>query len=465
MAPLRIAQISPLWESVPPRRYGGTERVVHYLTEELVRRGHEVVLFASGDSHTSAKLQSCIPEALRQAGHQGNPSVWETIQLDQVITQVEQFDILHFHTGSIHFPAAAQLPIPLLNTLHGPIGSPDQLALYQHFDQVPLVSISDAQRRPIAAAHWLGTVYHALPRDLYQPGYNPEPYLAFVGRVSPEKRLDRAIAIATAVGLPLKVAAKVDPADQVYWQEVIEPLLRSNPLVEFIGEVDDAGKQQLLAHALALLFPIDWPEPFGLVMIEANACGTPVVAWPEGSTPEIIQHGINGVLVDSIEAAVAAVRLIERLDRRKVRANFEQRFTVARQAQDYEHLYANLIQAHRYGASSTVGLTPELGEISSTRSHGRRPGHGHGNGNGNGNGNELATSTASNTAHHASNADSATNADTDSAANACVESKVDTPADSTADPYANSSSNLADGNTDSHTHDNANIVAHLLYVA
>ena len=360
MHPLRIAQIAPLWESVPPRRYGGTERVVHYLTEELVRLGHSVVLFASGDSRTSAELQWCVRESLRMASHRDHcavddPRVYEIIQLDQVLQQVDRFDILHFHTGALHFPAASRLAAPSLNTLHGPLNSPDQAALYERFREVPLVSISEAQRRPIPGAHWLGTVYHALPPALYRPGYNPQPYLAFVGRVSPEKRLDRAIAIATAVGLPLRVAAKVDRADQAYWQKVIEPLVRGNPLVEFIGEVDDAGKQELLAQALALLFPIDWPEPFGLVMIEANACGTPVIAWREGSTPEIIETGVNGVLVGSIAAAVEAVRGIERLDRRRVRASFEQRFSVTRQAREYVGLYRRLIAAQS-GPGPGAGL-------------------------------------------------------------------------------------------------------------
>jgi glycosyltransferase involved in cell wall biosynthesis len=219
---------------------------------------------------------------------------------------------------------------------------------------VPLVSISDAQRRPLPQAHWLGTIHHGLPTGLYR--YEPQPgeYLAFVGRVSPEKRLDRAIEIATAVGLPLKVAAKIDRVDQAYYHETIEPMLRHNPLVEFIGEVDDAGKQELLGNALALLFPIDWPEPFGLVMIEANACGTPVIAWRNGSTPEVIQEGINGFLVESIEEAVAAVHRIDRLDRARVRANFEVRFSAARQARDYEQIYRHLIQARRSSGSRVV---------------------------------------------------------------------------------------------------------------
>lgn len=346
---MRIAQISPLYESVPPQRYGGTERVVHYLTEELVRRGHDVTLFASGDSRTSARLEACVPEALRLAGYSGDPLVPELIQLDQVAEQLGRFDVLHFHTGHLHYPLLARLAVPHLNTMHGPLNARHQERLFSHFDTVPLVSISEAQRAPLPQANWLGTVHHGLPLDLYTPGAGTpsgsRPYLAFIGRVSPEKRLDRAIAIATALGLPLKVAAKVDTADTAYHQSTIAPLIAGNPLVEFIGEVDDAGKQELLGSALALLFPIDWPEPFGLVMIEANACGTPVIAWRNGSTPEVIRPGVNGVLVESIEAAVDAVKGIERLDRAQVRRDFETRFSVSRQAADYEHLYRHQVQA------------------------------------------------------------------------------------------------------------------------
>jgi glycosyltransferase involved in cell wall biosynthesis len=354
---MRIAQISPLHESVPPQRYGGTERVVHYLTEELVRRGHEVVLFASGDSTTSAELYPCVPEALRLAGYTGDPTVHEVIQLDQVVAELDRFEILHFHTGHFHFPLASRLPVPFLNTLHGPLTAPEHGDLYGRFPAVPLVSISEAQRLPVPDAHWLGTVPHGLPLDLYRLEPSPLPYLAFIGRVSPEKRLDRAIEIATAVGLPLKVAAKIDRADNAYYREVIEPMLQGNPLVEFIGEVDDAGKQELLGYALALLFPIDWPEPFGLVMIEANACGTPVVAWRNGSTPEVIEEGVNGTLVASIDEAIKAVRHIEGLDRERIRANFEVRFSAARQAEDYEHLYHHLIQARR---SEVEAVVPRL---------------------------------------------------------------------------------------------------------
>jgi glycosyltransferase involved in cell wall biosynthesis len=353
---MRIAQISPLWESVPPLRYGGTERVVHYLTEELVRRGHDVALFASGDSQTSADLRPVVPQALRLGGVSGDPTVHEIIQLDRVVEQADQFDILHFHTGHFHFPVATRLAVPFLNTLHGPLNAPEQVRLYDHFQQVPLVSISEAQRRPVPKAHWLGTIHHGLPNDLYTLNPSPAGYLAFIGRISPEKRLDRAIEIAAAVGLPLRVAAKVDRADQAYYRDVIAPMLADNPQVEFIGEVDDAGKQELLGGALALLFPIDWPEPFGLVMIEANACGTPVIAWRNGSTPEVIRPGVNGELVESIEEAVAAVRRIDQLDRARIRADFETRFSVTRQAEQYERLYRHQIQVRQSSSRNVVPM-------------------------------------------------------------------------------------------------------------
>ncbi|MFY8149604.1 MAG: glycosyltransferase family 4 protein [Prochlorococcaceae cyanobacterium] len=344
---MRIAQIAPLHESVPPLRYGGTERVVHYLSEELVRRGHEVTLFASGDSRTTAELFASVPESLRLAVHGRDPVVQEVIQLDQVLKQIDRFDVLHFHTGPISFPLLNRLEVPHLITLHGPLNSPEQTVLFNHFDRVPLVSISENQRRPVPQANWLGTIHHGLPTDLYNFVATPADYLAFVGRISPEKRLDRAIEIAMAVGMPLKVAAKIDPVDRDYFHHQIEPMMLGNPLVEFVGEVDDQGKQELLGHALALLFPIDWPEPFGLVMIEANACGTPVIAWRAGSTPEVIHDGVNGCLVESIAEAATAVDRIKRIDRSRVRSHFEVRFSVTRQAEDYEQLYRHLIQAHR----------------------------------------------------------------------------------------------------------------------
>jgi len=353
---MRIGQISPLSESVPPRCYGGTERVVHYLTEELVRRGHDVVLFASGDSSTSAELFASVPEALRQAGYGGDPLVPELIQVDVVADLWDRFDILHFHTGPSHYPLMSRLPVAHLTTMHGPLDGPGQSELYARFNQVPLVSISESQRQPLAEANWLGTVYHGLPLDLYKPEYSPNDYLAFVGRISPQKRLDRAIAIATQLGLPLKVAAKIDPTEEAYFKASIEPLLVDNPLVEFLGEIDDAGKQELLSKSLALLFPIDWEEPFGLVMIEANACGTPVIAWRNGATPEVIRQGINGILVDSVAEAVAAVRMIERLDRAVVRRDFEKRFSITRVAQQYERLYGHQIQAQSDRGMRRPGL-------------------------------------------------------------------------------------------------------------
>lgn len=344
---MRIAQIAPLHESVPPLRYGGTERVVHYLSEELVRRGHEVTLFASGDSRTSAELCACVPVSLRLAGQARDPTVQEVIQLDQVIQQIDRFDVLHFHTGHISFPLLNRLEVPHLSTVHGLLDSPEHITLLSHFNRVPLVSISENQCRPVSHANWLGTIHHGLPTDLYNFVAEPADYLAFVGRIAPEKRLDRAIEIAMAVGVPLKVAAKIDPVDRDYFHHHIEPMMLGNPLVEFVGEVDDQGKQELLGNALALLFPIDWPEPFGLVMIEANACGTPVIAWRRGSTPEVIHEGVNGCLVETIAEAAAAVNRIERLDRSRVRSHFEVRFSVTRQAEDYEQLYRHLIQAHR----------------------------------------------------------------------------------------------------------------------
>ena len=350
---MRIAQIAPLHESVPPRRYGGTERVVHYLTEELVARGHDVVLFASGDSTTSADLVPCVAQALRGLEGQVDPMASQVMQLEHLVQQLDEFDILHFHTGFGHFSLTSRLRVPQINTVHGPLIGEDTQCLLDHFNHLPLVAISRSQMSAAPTANWLGVVYHALPNSLYQARQEAGDYLAFIGRISPEKRLDRAIEVANAVGLPLKVAAKIDFADRAYYMDLIEPLLRDNSLVEFVGEVDDIGKQALLAGARALLFPIDWAEPFGLVMIEANACGTPVVAWRNGSTPEVIHAGVNGVLVDSIDQAAEAVRSIDQLDRRTIRADFDARFSVTRQAEQYERLYLEAILAHR---TSLMGL-------------------------------------------------------------------------------------------------------------
>lgn len=345
---MRLAVVAPLVESVPPRLYGGTERVVHYLVEELVRLGVDVTLFASVDSRTSARLVPCAERALRL-----DPRVQEYLphhvaMLQTVAEMAEQFDLLHFHIDYLHYPLFADRPERTLTTLHGRQDIWDLRAVYRRFPYMPLVSISDAQRAPLRdlPLAWAGTVHHGLPQDLYTPGFAPDDHLVFLGRISPEKRPDRAIRIARSAGLPLKIAAKVDAVDRGYFERVIAPLLEG-PGVEFVGEVDDAGKQELLANALALLFPIDWPEPFGLVMIEAMACGTPVVAWRCGSVPEIVEPGVTGFVVDSEEAAVEAVRRVRLLDRHRVRQRFDARFTAQRMARDYLSIYERLVEARR----------------------------------------------------------------------------------------------------------------------
>ena len=344
---MRIAQIAPLAESVPPRLYGGTERIVSYLTEELVAQGHDVTLFASGDSETSAHLVRCAPSALRL-----NPAVTDTlpyhlVMLEQVRQRAREFDILHFHIDLLQFPLVRTFATPSVTTLHGRLDLPDLMPFYRLFPEVPLVSISDDQRAPMPPVHWIRTVQHGLPRNLYR--FEPRPasngaggYLAFLGRISPEKRPDRAIAIATRAGMRLRIAAKVDKADAAYWRDEIEPLIRANPLVEYVGEIGEREKAEFLGNATALLFPIDWPEPFGLVMIEAMACGTPVIAFACGSTPEVVDHGETGFLVDSVEEAVAAVPMAARLDRGRVRAVFERRFSIERVARDYLEVYLSL---------------------------------------------------------------------------------------------------------------------------
>ena len=339
---MKIAQIAPLIESVPPKLYGGTERSVSFLTEELVGLGHEVTLFASADSHTSARLVPCADRALRLDPAVQDALPHHLLMLDEVRRRAHQFDVLHFHVDMVHMPLIRELGVPTVTTLHGRQDLPDLRPFYAVFNDVPLVSISHDQRRPLPFANWLGTVYHGLPPDLLAPGTGQGGYLAFLGRISPEKRPDRSIEIAARTGLPLKIAAKVDKADQPYWEQVIEPMVRAHPNVEFVGEVNERRKAEFLGQALALLFPIDWPEPFGLVMIEAMACGTPVVAFGCGSVPEIVDHGVSVFIVDSVDAAVDAVRRCDRLDRAGVRQCFERRFSAARMARDYVGLYRRL---------------------------------------------------------------------------------------------------------------------------
>ncbi len=333
-----------MYEAVPPKLYGGTERVVSFLTEELVRRGHEVTLFASGDSETSARLVPCVPRALRLDPNSKDWISAHILQLEEVVRRAGEFDFIHFHLDTLAFPFARRISTPHLSTLHGRLDLPELGPLYREFREHPVVSISNDQRKPLPFANWVGTVYHGLPGDLlrFRPG--PGSYLAFLGRISPEKRPDRAIEIARRAGIPLKIAAKVDKADQDYFQEVIKPLL-DDPLVEFVGEVDEKGKQEFLGNALALLFPIDWPEPFGLVMIEAMACGTPVVAFRRGSVPEVMEDGVTGFVVDTVDQAVKAVERLGALDRAACRRVFEERFTVERMARDYLRLYAKVTRS------------------------------------------------------------------------------------------------------------------------
>jgi glycosyltransferase involved in cell wall biosynthesis len=339
---MRIAQVAPLSESVPPKLYGGTERVVAYLTDELVRQGHSVTLFASGDSDTLAELVPICAESQRLSGTCRDYIADHLRMAEEVARRADEFDIIHFHVSQLHFPVARRLRTPHVTTLHGRLDIPELVPLFQEFADIPVVSISDAQRKPLPDARWIGTVYHGLPRELLE--YHPDPgdYLAFLGRISPEKGVDRAIAIARECGWPLRIAAKVDPADQNYF-EAIGPLLE-DPLVEFVGEIGDAEKSAFLGRAKALLFPIDWPEPFGLVMIEALACGVPVVAFRKGSVPEVIEDGVTGFVVDDVQEAIAATAQIDRIDRRTCRAVFERRFAVARMASDYVRRYEEAVR-------------------------------------------------------------------------------------------------------------------------
>lgn len=341
---MRIAQIAPLAESVPPRLYGGTERIVSYLTEELARQGHEVTLFASGDSRTRARLVAITPEALRLDPDVRDPLPHHLMMMEAVKRRTGEFDILHFHTDLVHFPLLDRLGTPAVTTPHGRLDLPDLAPFYRVFGDQPLVSISNAQRAPLPWARWTATVLHGLPADLhpFSPQAAADGPLAFLGRISPEKRPDRAIAIAARAGRRLRIAAKIDNADFAYWRDEIEPMVRAEPRVEFLGEIGEAEKSAFLGEAAALLFPIDWPEPFGMVMIEAMACGTPVIAWPCGAAPEVVDPGVTGFLVESVEEAAAAVEAAAGLDRAGVRAGFERRFRIERVAADYLAVYGAL---------------------------------------------------------------------------------------------------------------------------
>jgi glycosyltransferase involved in cell wall biosynthesis len=338
---LRIAQVAPLYESVPPKLYGGTERVVSYLTEELVRLGHRVTLFASGDSTTSAELAPPWDVALRLDERRPDPMALHVLLMEKVFARASQFDVIHLHTDSLGLPLARRQATPCVLTLHGRLDIAGLDTLYREFAEMPLVSISEAQRRPLSWANWIATVQHGIPVERYRFVERPQPYLAFLGRISPEKRVDQAIEIARRVGMPLRIAAKVDPADDAYFKQTIEPLLTA-PSAEYVGEIADSDKSEFLGNASALLFPIDWPEPFGIVMIESMACGTPVVAYRRGSVPEVIDEGVTGFVVEDVTAATAAVRSALSLDRRRCRETCERRYSAARMAQDYLHVYEML---------------------------------------------------------------------------------------------------------------------------
>lgn len=343
---MRIAQVAPLYESVPPQLYGGTERVVHYLTEELVAQGHDVTLFASGDSKTSAELVPACPRALRLDERCVDKLVHHIAMLDQVVERATDFDVIHFHVDYLHFPISRNCGLPNVTTLHGRLDLPDLVPAYRRFSDMPVVSISYAQRKQLPHANWIGNVHHGLPGCPRKGRDGEGGYLAFLGRISPEKRPDRAIQIALATGMPLKIAAKVDPVDRVYFEQEIKPLL-NHPNIEYIGEIAQKDKAQFLGEAFAYLFPIDWPEPFGLTMIEAMQCGTPTIAFECGSVPEVMKDGVTGYIVHNMEEAIAAVARVGSLDRKACRAAFTERFTSDRMAREYVAIYEQIANIDR----------------------------------------------------------------------------------------------------------------------
>jgi glycosyltransferase involved in cell wall biosynthesis len=339
---MHIAQIAPLTEAIPPKLYGGTERVVSWLTEELIALGHAVTLFASGDSVTTAKLEPMWPRALRLDGSVRDPNALHMMMLERVYRRAGDFDFLHCHLDYYPFSLFSRQPTPFVTTLHGRLDLPEHQPVFDTFSSLPVVSISNAQRRPLPQANWVRTVHHGLPERLLMPKPIKPSYFAFLGRIAPEKRVDRAIRIAEHCGVPLKIAAKVDRADREYYEEQIEPMIRASQVVEYIGEITDEQKSEFLSGAIVLLVPIDWPEPFGLVMIEALACGTPVIVYNRGSAPEIIEDGLTGFIVEDDAGAIGAVDRLGQLSRQRIRRRFEERFTARRMAQDYLAVYRSL---------------------------------------------------------------------------------------------------------------------------
>jgi glycosyltransferase involved in cell wall biosynthesis len=358
---MKIAQIAPLMESVPPRLYGGTERIVSYLTDELVREGHEVTLFASGDSVSTANLVRCVPVALRLDANVRDPIPYYMLMLDRVRELADKFDILHFHIDQFHFPLFRPIAHRTVTTLHGRQDLHDLKPLYVGFSDMPLVSISNAQRKPIPNANFVATVHHGIPIHLPKPTYGRGEYVAFLGRISPEKRPDRAIRIAQALGIPIKIAAKIDKVDEAYFRATIAPLF-NQPGVEYVGEIDERAKSAFLGGASALLFPIDWPEPFGLSMIEAMACGTPVLAFRCGAVSEIVDPGVTGLVVDTMDEAIRMLPQVLALDRRAVRQRFQQRFSATRMAKDYVQVYRSLLKRPLLTEGSAPRLEPSLEE-------------------------------------------------------------------------------------------------------
>jgi glycosyltransferase involved in cell wall biosynthesis len=340
---MKIAQVAPLYERVPPLYYGGTERIVSYLTEELINQGHELTLFASGDSITKARLIAPCKQSLRLDSQCEDRLAYHFLQLEQVFQNAASFDVLHFHVDYLHYPFSRRIKVPHVTTLHGRLDLPELAPLYREFADVPVISISDSQRDSLPWINWQGTVYHGIPQNLYKFSKNQGSYLAFVGRISPEKRVDRAIEIAKLAGMKLKIAAKVDTADRDYMDSEIRPLL-DHPLIEFVGEIGEKQKADFLGNAYALLFPIDWVEPFGLVMIEAMACGTPVIAFRRGSVPEIVDDGGTGFIVETIDDSLRALDKIEHFDRSQCRSVFEKRYSAVRMAADYVKIYERLIK-------------------------------------------------------------------------------------------------------------------------
>lgn len=348
---MRIAQLAPIWQSVPPQQHGGVERIISYITEELVRRGHDVTLFATGDSQTAGQLEYILHEAMRPTDkHNDDPILQHFTLIKLLQDRAEDFDLVHFHVEWYHFPVTAHAGWNNITTLHCALNMPGHQTIFRQYPEMPLISISDSQRRPIPDINWIDTIYHGLPLDLLSPAYEPSDELVFIGRISRGKGVDLAIDIAIQADMPLKIAAKVDSNEREYYEMVIKPKL-DHPLIEFVGQVNDAEKEALLQNARALVFPIQWNEPFGMVMIEAMACGTPVIAYRNGSVPEVIDDGVTGIIVESVDQAVdAAVNGVTKLSQQACRRVFEEKYDMRRMVDEYERIYEMIVSGHKVRA-------------------------------------------------------------------------------------------------------------------